>query len=282
MRNRGTRESRRAFTLIELVIVIGIIVLLMGLTVFAVAAMAKDSKMASATNAVQAALERARAMALREGQPVLVTMLPHIDEDFEHLRIVYAIYSGQSYLNRFDPDPNRWFIVDRFVPLTGFEHEALPRAMKVAAPAYFAGAANDGTWVAASTIAAISNTNEAPGYLVAVMFDADGSLITRNARTDSNRIFVDFNNDGFQWYGGNQNNDPANFADTLLQIDEEDEPYLVFAPFVAVYDDEEAREFAQNLAQWNDPLFKNADLTLYVDEFADRLHFNRYTGVVMR
>jgi len=272
-------RGRRGFTLIELMVVIGIIVILLGITVFAVAAMAKDSKQSSAVNAVQSALGKARALAMKRGEPVLIAFLPHVDEDYEHPHIVYAAYSGQSYIN--DTGTFRQ-LVDRFILVTGLEQDSLPRGMKVAAPWYAVGdAASDQVWIAASSIGAIAPpNNEAPGYIVAVMFDADGSVITENARSDSTRIFLDVNNDGMQQFGGVAV-DPVNFADTFAQIEEDDEVYLSFAPFIAVYDDDEAREF-YDASDWNNGATKDTELTQYIDEFADRLHFNRYTGVVMR
>jgi prepilin-type N-terminal cleavage/methylation domain-containing protein len=270
--------ARRGFTLIELMVVIGIIVILLGITVFAVAAMAKDSKQSSAVNAVQSALGKARALAMQRGEPVLIAFLPHVDEDYEHPHIVYAAYSGQSYIN--DTGTFRQ-LVDRFIPLTGLETDSLPRGIKVAAPWYAVGdAASDQVWIAASSIVAIANNGEVPGAIVAVMFDADGSVITENARSDSTRIFLDVNNDGMQQYGGAAV-DPASFSDTFAQIEEADEVYLSFAPFIAVYDDDEAREF-KDPGDWNNGATKDTELTQYIDEFADRLHFNRYTGVVMR
>jgi hypothetical protein len=263
------------------VVVIGVIVILLGITVFAVAAMAKDSKLSSAINTVQSALGKARALAMKRGEPVLVAFYPHVDEDYEHLHIVFAAYSGASYVNG-----NQ--LVDRFVPVTGQEQEELPRGIKVGGPQYEdldgggAGTPNDFAWLAASTIRA--NVTEAAGYVIAVMFDRDGSMITENARTDSTRIFLDVNNNALQWEGGTDHDNRASWPNEnfFQQVEEEDEPYLVFAPFLSVYDDDQAREFAPDLTQWNNSATKTLDLTNYINEFADRLHFNRYTGVVMR
>ena len=67
----------------------------------------------------------------------------------------------------------------------------------------------------------------------------------------------------------------------------DDEPFVVIAPFLAVYDDDEARELGDT-ANWDDPQIYQQDLVGlpndpgYITENANRIHFNRYTGVVMR
>lgn len=295
MRRQGTKASRRqdarvgastsarrGFTLIELMVVIGIIVILLGITVFAVAGLAKDSKQSSAVNTVQSALGKARALAMKRGEPVLIAFMPHVDDDYEHLQVVYAAFSGESIVHFALGSPPSPGVVDRFIPITGQKPEPLPRGIKVAAPWYAVGDnAGDSTWIAASSFNAIASNGEAPGTIVAVMFDRDGSVVTRNSRTDSARIYIDHNNDGLQHFDGTDY-DPDSFPDSFVQVTDLDESYLSFAPFISVYDDDEAREFAPDVTQWSNGGTKDFDLTQYIDEFADRLHFNRYTGVVMR
>ena len=55
-------------------------------------------------------------------------------------------------------------------------------------------------------------------------------------------------------------------------------------PFVAVYDDEEPREMF-GADDWGDFETYRAELTGpegYINLRADRIHFNRYTGVAMK
>ena len=82
-------------------------------------------------------------------------------------------------------------------------------------------------------------------------------------------MFVDFNNDG------------EIFTDSYYQTYENDEPYVSIAPFLAVFDDDEARDIFDTTI-WEDEIIRTEDITLYVTEFAKRIHFNRYTGVVMK
>ena len=98
-------------------------------------------------------------------------------------------------------------------------------------------------------------------------------------------MFVDFNNDGLQrddnndWdYSSNNNSPDVNYFD---QTFEADEPFLAMAPFLAVFDDDEAREIF-DATLWGNEATRLEKITEYVTEFADRIHFNRYTGVVMK
>ena len=110
------------------------------------------------------------------------------------------------------------------------------------------------------------------GKLIAVMYGPDGTTITRNSQSDSNQIFVDFDNNRSQ---------DVNVVNPNDQMFEDDEPFLAMAPFLAVFDDDEAREIFDATA-WGDPDIRRANITEYVTQFADRIHFNRYTGGVMK
>ena len=48
-----------------------------------------------------------------------------------------------------------------------------------------------------------------------------------------------------------------------------------------VFDDDEGREIFDATA-WGNEGTRLEDLTEYITQFADRIHFNRYTGVVMK
>ena len=139
--------------------------------------------------------------------------------------------------------------------------------------------------------------------VVAAMYSPDGTLITQNAATDSNRIYVDFNNDGYQrqagvdysntsgilpdfpnngtycYLGDDPDGDPL--SQYFCQVNEDDEPYVSMAPFLAVFDDDDARE-RYDTSLWANGQIRRDDLTAFISATADRIHFNRYTGVVMR
>ena len=62
-----------------------------------------------------------------------------------------------------------------------------------------------------------------------------------------------------------------------------DEPNVEPVPFLAVYDDTEAREL--RVTDWTNAGDYRNELTGplgYIAQWSDPLHFNRYTGVIMR
>ena len=77
--------------------------------------------------------------------------------------------------------------------------------------------------------------------------------------------------------------DSSSVTDFFDQKIFDDEAFVRIAPFLAVYDDDKAREM--RTTDWTDQADYEAELTGttgYITQFADRIHFNRYTGVVMR
>ncbi len=269
--------SRRAggFTLIELLVVMGIIVILIGLTVISVGAVARESRLSSGTNTVKAALGTARALAMKNGRLTLVTFRPRIEGDREqYLEALFAEYTGVSNVVSGQ-------VIDRFAPVAGSEILAIPKGIKVAQPWY--GANADLIWITQSHIPAVVLAGEAPNRLIAVMFAPNGELVTRNSKTDSARIWVDFNNDGLQREAGT--NYAAGASPSGMgywqQSLVDDEPFLNFAPMLAVFNDDLARERYDTTA-WSDDATRNLNLSAYITEYANRVIFNRYTGVVMR
>ncbi len=74
------------------------------------------------------------------------------------------------------------------------------------------------------------------------------------------------------------------------QRSEDEETYIAVVPFLAVYDDDAAREmfgaddwdvFDTYLEELTNNDSANPPLG-YIALFADRIHFNRYTGVAMK
>ena len=66
-----------------------------------------------------------------------------------------------------------------------------------------------------------------------------------------------------------------------------EETFMTFAPYLAVYDDVDARELSGN--DWSSSGQGTANYFNeligpdgYIATFADRIHFNRYTGVAMK
>ncbi|MDP6891109.1 MAG: hypothetical protein QF471_07240, partial [Phycisphaerales bacterium] len=63
-----------------------------------------------------------------------------------------------------------------------------------------------------------------------------------------------------------------------------DEPFVLITPYLAVFDDRDAREELDQ-ATWintrQGAAYRGRDLTGFIDETGRVLHFNRYTGVAM-
>ncbi len=295
---------RRGFTLVELLIVMGVIGVLSVLTLVSVKAITADARLSSATNTVAAALGNARALAMKKNQIVLVAFRPKLIGDRKQVvEVITAAWSGQSFVNRV---PNLPIVIDRFVETDEVDRRSLPMGIKVAGPQYeidifgVAGSVErDQVWVTQSHLPAIDQTsplgppNEVPGGIVGVMYAPDGTTITQNPRGDSTGVFIDFNNDQSQtlhdathgqldYESGNSPDDPyPHFLNN-------DEPVIVVVPYLAVYDDVDARDGRTN--DWTTWPGYEADLIGdgtpanpgYITLNADRIHFNRYTGVVMK
>ncbi|MEE8154525.1 MAG: prepilin-type N-terminal cleavage/methylation domain-containing protein [Phycisphaerales bacterium] len=263
--------DRRGFTLIELLVVMGVIAVLAVLTLMSMRSIANDARLSSATNAIKAALDNARALAMKNNTIVLVVFRPRLEgahKQKQEVDIHIAKWTGESY---FDVDDE---VTDRFVPIPAIAVRTIPAGIKIAAPKYGT-VDTDNRWITQAHLPAIdqvTGSGEAPGEMIAIMYGPDGTLITRNSQSDSENIFVDFNNSGDQ---------QINSFDIDDQMFEDDEPYLAMAPFLAVFDDDEAREIF-DATLWGDEIVRQEQITEYVTQFADRIHFNRYTGVVMK
>ena len=76
--SRSTRPGS-GFTLTELLVVMGIVIVLATLTVMGVRGIARSARLASATNSVMAALDNARALAMKTNTIVLVVFRPRLE-----------------------------------------------------------------------------------------------------------------------------------------------------------------------------------------------------------
>ena len=295
------RHTPGAFTLIELLIVMGVIATLSVLTLVSMRAIADDARLASATNTLTVSLENARALAMKKNNIVLLVFRPRIEgTDKVAVDIVICQWTGESYENAPQPPPPLpSLVLDRFVPIPDAPLRTLPAGIKVAAPSYLIN--QDHVWATQSHLVATGSANgETPGVVLGVMYAPDGTTITGNPQSDASLIWVDFFVDP----------DTGPFDPTappMMRMDgaptfllgaprlyeqkfADDEPFVVIAPFLAVYDDDKARELGRP-DQWSDLSVYQEDLVgvpdapedgCYITDNANRIHFNRYTGVVMK
>jgi hypothetical protein len=235
---------------------------------------------------------------MRNNEIVLVAFRPRIDGNKQYVEAILAKWTRQSvrYTVTFSPQPAIQ-VTDRFVPIAGITPRRLPQGIHVAGPFY--GGGFDAGWVTLSHLPTISqNTQgEAAGSIIGVMYSPEGRAIMQNATSDSQRIWVDFNNDGLhQWnsvsaapidYSTPQTFSPAQQDNFFLHFFDKDEPHISLVPYLAVYDDDATREL-YDPNRWSFPGDSNAyvtrpaDYAEYLTNNADRIHFNRYTGVAMR
>jgi hypothetical protein len=180
----------------------------------------------------------------------------------------------------------------------------LPEGIKVAGPFYESD--NDFLWMASSDLPAVRGSNEVAGCIIAVMYGPDGNTLRFNPRSDAVESWVDFNPTfDFSEYGevrqrhADEDWDPdapqlvTNICDFgldynafLCQELADDEPYVIASPFLAVFNDDECRTF-YDTSQWTGATAEGGlnrinNQSEYINQYADRIHFNRYTGVVMK
>ncbi|MCZ6734836.1 MAG: prepilin-type N-terminal cleavage/methylation domain-containing protein [Planctomycetota bacterium] len=275
---------RCAFTLVELLVVMGVIAVLATVTLVSVRAITDNARLSSATNTVMAALDNARALAMKKNKLVLVAFRPRLEGTNQQLvEIVTAQWSGDSSFVGGG-------LYDRFVPIPDVPIRQLPVGVKVAGPYYrdpdppfgddmAYGQPTDELWVTQSHLPAMGGF-EAGGELIGVMYMPDGTTQTRNPQNDSSAPWVDFDNSGDEDVDFNDPNFPD--GGDFWEFDHpDDETDINLVPFLAAYDDEEAREMFGD-DDWNSLETRVLELTKYITQFADRIHFNRYTGVAMK
>jgi prepilin-type N-terminal cleavage/methylation domain-containing protein len=200
---------RRAFTLLELLVVMGILLILATLTAISVGKVTRDAKLANATNTLIAALGNARAVAIRDNAYVLVTfrMAPDRRSRFvprtpPAVQVVTARWTGEV-VTPSDPVPagvempsTRDVFGERFLPVPGVPVRELPSGVYVAGPGFFRGAAesyglSDQFWFTQPTFAGAYDFSVSPptfapdrsatevGNAIGVMFGPDGRMVSR-------------------------------------------------------------------------------------------------------
>ncbi len=249
------------FTLIELMVVIGILISLATLTAISVSKVTKDARFSKSVSQVMNALENARTLAIKEHRPVLLAFTvktERVDNTTsagiltgnikkQWTRIVAArlrdelvnadptettISTRSSFMDLFEPHPN-------FTPVD------LPEGIKVAGPQmdYLA---NDDVWITQPTFRD-NNTNFSEmeyGAMIGVMFSADGSLLSRitgsgNINITKGRyVVLDLDQDGLE----RPQNSAENVAGYFTYNIENEELNIQLAQFISVFNDAAMRE----------------------------------------
>jgi type II secretory pathway pseudopilin PulG len=200
----------RAFTLLELLAVIGMLLALTTMTVVGVSSVTRDANVASAVNTVVAVLGEARAVALRDNAYVAVTFRVAPDQrsraipsDPQVVEVAVGKWTGEV-VNGSTPGaaaigfPDDIY-ADRFVPVPRIPNRRLPVGVLVAGPAFSfvtdsVVGQNDRQW---RTLPVFAGTVTAPvpggrpgfspdlertelGWGIAVLFGPDGRMLSRN------------------------------------------------------------------------------------------------------
>jgi len=271
----------RGFTLIELLVVIAIIAVLGGLTALGYRGVANDAKLSSAKNTVMASLDTARGLAIKNNRPTVVAFRARLlSRGDSRVEVVIGEWRRNSLLQSIDQGfgaADRNF--DVFTPVAGVEPRVLAKGISIAGPTYFDNTLTDSEWMTPSNVA---NLSEGFGHIIAVMYGPDGRTYTANPMTTSNQAsfgFLDLNGDGEQ--DRPLDNGSILIASYALQQGDEDESILEFVPFLCVFDEKEARD-VQGDSDWNIQSTRENELSVYISQNADRIHFNRYSGVAMK
>lgn len=290
------RRAAAGFTLTELLVAMTVVVILAIVTIVSFRSVFLEARLSSASNTVSASLAQARALAVRDGRAVLVAFVPRRDTPRRQRTDIYvAQWTGETRLAGVDRGDGVFDeLFDRFRPVPDRKIRSLPGGINVAGPLY----ANhvdddfiDDAWTVPTN--PIRPEDEAPGRMVGVMFAPDGSITTHNPASQAEHVWIDFDNSEDQnidaiavggangcltaplidWYEQRVIQDGGEFSF--------DETNIHLVPFLAIFNEREAREL-YNDNEWDVPDQRRQQLSEYINEFADRLHFNRYTGAVMQ
>jgi len=319
--HRHRQINSRAFTLIELIVVIVIMAILSGLSAIAYQQITADLRMSAAQNTVTAALDNARAMAIKKNRYVMTVFRPRLEDggNSQVIDIVVAGWDGDS--SNADRGDGNIETYDRFVPIQGIEVRTISSGMNVSGPGYAVDL--DNLSLVSSYLPGLSQ-NEPLGSLIGILYSPEGRVVVRNAKSASYRIWVDFNQDGKQQISDTQTIDwpwPDSLEGTYWGFDLESpqgEPFVSITHILSVFNEEEFRNligvgqstqfqdvtsgwpttpyYCDGLNPWEcTPLYdpccpdgridkydRNWLYSIYIHVNAERIQFNKYSGVPLK
>lgn len=301
--DRSTTSSNRAraFTIVELLVVIGVIGILAALTTIGARRLTAGSRLAAATNAVTSALGNARAAAIKDGittgvvfRPVYNPLKPNTPQRVE---LITVRSTGER--SAFGTTTIGVRSSERYRPVQNIPATVLPEGIKVAGPMYdppgnFGSIPAEQVYATQAEILQMVTCKETIEFnrIVAVLFGPTGQFLTRPTRgsIDEMKCYVDWNDNGGL---ATPPPDPQDvqqgncaqglFEQFWLQDHPDDENNLMFVPFVVVYDDKAAREVkGTDWGNQNNMLGELTGPAGYIAQFGDKITFNRFSGIPER
>jgi prepilin-type N-terminal cleavage/methylation domain-containing protein len=286
----------RSFTLLELIVVMVVMAILSGLSAIAYRGISENLQMSAAVNTVTAALDNARAMAIKQNRYVMTVFRPRLDDDgtTQVIDIIVAQWNRDSASA--DRGDGRVWTYDRFIPIPGMLVRTISGGVNVAGPGY--GVGDDDIWWACTYLPTLQ-MGEPFGRLVGVLYSPEGRVVVRNATSGADRIWVDFNQDWVQtinattlvdWSDPNVVIAPwatpatpdigAHFDIEIAQS----EPFVSMTPILTVFDEDAFRESigTGGVVAFDDVDDRNSKYTEFIENNADRIQFNRYSGAIMK
>lgn len=300
-RSNISSNRARAFTIVELLVVIGVIGILAALTTIGARRLTAGSRLAAATNAVTSALGNARAAAIKDGittgvvfRPVYNPLKPNTPQRVE---LITVRSTGER--SAFGQTTIGVRSSERYRPVQNIPATVLPEGIKVAGPMYdppgnFGSVPAEQVYATQAEILQMVNCKETIEFnrIVAVLFGPTGQFLTRPTRgsIDEMKCYVDWNDNGGL---ATPPPDPQDvqqgncaqglFEQFWLQDHPDDENNLMFVPFVVVYDDKAAREVkGTDWGNQNNMLGELTGPAGYIAQFGDKITFNRFSGIPER
>lgn len=300
-RSNTTSPSARAFTIVELLVVIGVIGVLALMTTLGARRLTAGSRLAAATNAVTSALGNARAAAIKDGLATGVVFRPTFNpakpNTPQRVEVITIRSTGERSV--FGATSIGARMAERYRPLQTVPPTVLPEGIKVGGPMYdppgnFGAVSAEQVFATQAEIIPMIACAETIEFsrTVAVLFGADGQFLTRptNSSIDEMKCYVDWNDNGglVPPPADPQDVQLGNCASGLfeqfwLQDHPDDENNLMFVPFLSVYDDKAAREIkGTDWSVVNNMLGELTGPSGYISQFGDKITFNRFSGIPER